>query len=231
MEVYTWIVESRRKLLMALAAVVVVSLVPALSWFGPPQGWIAWEYPVLAPTDSPRVDQWCQAEREKTLFCLGLDFLFLVAYPLLTSLLCSHAARAWNAPAWLARLCRAAAVWVWVAVPLDAAENVGLMMQLWGWRDRGLDIAISATAGLKWFAALSALGVFTVAVVAALYLWVVEDQTNAQRPRSGRRCVAVPLVGAARPSGAGMTCPAAGGWGSTTELKSHLVERGRLPVP
>lgn len=185
MEPYTWIVESVRKPAIGLALAASVGLMAALTWFAPPNGgWTAWQFPAFYPHADNDPARWDTSERDKAMFGLGLDFLFLVVYPLLLSLLCSHAAEVWGLPARLAAVCRFAAVGVWTAALFDAAENVGLLVWVLEGRTPNLARAVTVAAGLKWLVIYSALGVFLVAGGTALWLRFARPRANRREERS-----------------------------------------------
>jgi hypothetical protein len=95
-------------------------------------------------------------ERDAALFALGLDFLFLIIYPLFLSILCGRAGLNWNLSAWLARTSLFFSGIVLLAAPLDVLENIGLYLLIKGSTSDTLQWSISIVAGLKWFIALAA---------------------------------------------------------------------------
>lgn len=136
----------------------------------PPGGWLALEFPAfndLSIDSSP--GSWSPGERDAALFGLGLDFLFLIIYPLFLALLCGRAGRNWNLPAWLARTSLFFSGLVLFAAPLDAVENFGLYFLIRGNTSETLQWLITTVAAFKWLIALAAL--FVAVCCIATMLW------------------------------------------------------------
>lgn len=155
---------ARRATWLAFLAVAVVSV--PLGIVAPPSGYLALEFPALHLADVTDPLSWASSAREDAFLGLGLDFLFLVLYPLWLSLACSLAARRRGPATRLGSVAAAASAWVWSAAPLDAAENVGIYFWLAGHHDVGLAFAISLVAGAKWLVALGAAGIALVVTTA-----------------------------------------------------------------
>ena len=154
MEPYLWIAEAKRKPILVASLIVCFLLMAALQIYCPPSGisWFAFEFPALAdPLINPAT--WNASDRVIALLGLGIDFVFLLVYPLVLSLLCSHAARFWNLPTKLCAVLKFSALVVWLCVPTDALENVGLLALLWGVRNPKLNWFTSIVAGVKWIVA------------------------------------------------------------------------------
>ena len=158
--------RARRATWLAFLAVAVV-WVP-LGRVAPPCGYLALEFPAFHLAHVADPASWASSAREDAFFGLGLDFLFLVLYPLWLSLACFLAATRRGLTTRLGAVAAAASTWVWSAAPLDAAENAGLYFWLAGHHDPGLGLAISLVAGAKWLVALGAAGVALVVTAANL---------------------------------------------------------------
>lgn len=157
MRPHLWITEDKqvKVLWLLLAAFVVVGGV--LDQLSPPGGWLILEFPAWADLSADKSPvSWQPGERDAALFGLGLDFLFLIIYPLLLALLCGRAGLNWNLSAWLSRTSLFFSGLVLLAAPLDALENIGLYLFIRGNTGDTLQMAISIVAGLKWFIALTA---------------------------------------------------------------------------
>lgn len=154
-----WIAEEHhgKALWLLFCAVLVVAWV--LDAHKPPDGWLSLEFPrwLGLSADPPR--DWTADQRETALFGLGLDFLFLVLYPLYLSLLCSRARRHWSLPRWLAAACAVFSWLILVAAPLDALENIGLYRLIRGFDGEGLQWFVTVVSALKWLIGLACLPV------------------------------------------------------------------------
>lgn len=153
---------------LSFIAVMVMSLV--LDQLRPPGGWIALEFPAWvepAPGDLP--ENWSRPDRDAALFGLGLDYLYLLLYPLFLSLLCARASLLWNLPRWLERAGRLFSRLVWLAAPLDALENAGLYVLLRGNDGESLRWFISLVSAPKWIIALAALFVGILCLVVRVF--------------------------------------------------------------
>lgn len=163
---YRWIEEERQVAVLWALVSITLLLMLALSRLEPPGGWIRLEFPALNDSTGPGSPRsWSQAQREKALFGLGVDFLFLLVYPLFLSLFLERAGTLWKLAPGLARQCLALSSVILLAAPLDALENLGLY---WLIRDEAgiaLRWFITAVAALKWLLVL-----FAVAAVARC-LW------------------------------------------------------------
>jgi len=156
MKPHTWITRSRQVAALWILVVLVIVVGGLLDQLRPPGGWIGLEFPAMTDvmaTNAPSL--WQPHERERALFALGLDSLFLVLYPLLLSLLCARAAENWRLPAWLANLCGLLAGVVLLAAPLDALENAGLYLLIMGNESEALQLFITAMAAPKWLLAIT----------------------------------------------------------------------------
>ena len=150
---------------LSFIAVVVLSVV--LDQLRPPGGWIALEFPAWVETAPENLPQnWSPSERDAALRGLGLDYLYLMVYPLFLSVLCAQASLMWNLPQWLGGTCRLFSRLVWLAAPLDALENAGLYLLIGGNDAASLQWFISLVSAPKWIIALAA------SVVAMLCLTV-----------------------------------------------------------
>ena len=158
--------QARRATWLAFLAVVIVSV--PLERVKPPGGYIALEFPALHIGDAPDPSGWTPSAREDAFFGLGLDFLYLVLYPLWLSLACFLAAMRAESTSRLGAFAATASAWVWAATPLDAAENTGLYFWLHGHHQSWLALAISLVAAAKWVIALGAAGVALLAVIGNL---------------------------------------------------------------
>lgn len=153
----------------------VVAVGGALDQFRPPGGWIALEFPAWTESLSRNPPaRWQADEREAALFGLGLDFLFLMIYPLFLSLLCGRAAVEWDLPAWLSRVSGLFAAVVLLAAPLDALENIGLHRMIMGDDSPHLQVFVTAVAAPKWFLSIATalIGLYCVFV----HFWRNRDQ-------------------------------------------------------
>lgn len=155
-----WLKEEKQVAALWILALAVAVVGVALDQFRPPGGWIALELPALTKSSSlPSPESWTPEQRETALFGLGLDFLFLMIYPLFLSLLCGRAALRWSLPSWLARTSAMLSGLVLLAAPLDALENIGLYLLIAGDSGQALQWFITAVAAAKWLAVLTASGV------------------------------------------------------------------------
>jgi hypothetical protein len=151
-----WIRERRQVATLWILFCAMVLVAVGLDQLRPPGGWIALEFPAWTQPSSTPIAGWTQENRETVLFGLGLDFLFLVLYPLFLSLLCARAARHWRLPARLASAARISSRLVLVAAPLDALENIGLFLLITGDTSASLRWFITAVSAPKWLIALAA---------------------------------------------------------------------------
>jgi len=130
-------------LLATLALSMVLTALP------PPGGYLVFEFPALFVGSEFDPAGWTAVQREQVYFALGLDYLYLIAYPLLLSRWCQALARRLPAISTMGSGLRRAARWVWVAGAFDAIENTGLYFWLGGMMEKVLAITISVCAGLK----------------------------------------------------------------------------------
>lgn len=94
-----------------------------------PLGIVSFELAGSRDAAAAILDSWSGRAREEALFTLGLDYLFLVLYPLFLSLACARLAAGGRGIA-----ARAAGFVAWAvlaAAPLDAVENGALVVLLW----------------------------------------------------------------------------------------------------
>jgi hypothetical protein len=149
-------------------AVLVLSLV--LDQLRPPGGWIALEFPAwVEPAPENLPESWSRSDRDAALFGLGLDFLYLLLYPLFLSLLCARASLVWNLPGWLMRASRLCSRLVLLAAPLDALENAGLYFLIRGNDGEAFQWFISLVSAPKWIFALAALFVGILCVMVRIF--------------------------------------------------------------
>jgi hypothetical protein len=154
---HLWISEEKQVRALWILLFAFLGVGGILGQFTPPGGWLALEFPkldCLGPVASP--NSWTVAQRDSALFGLGLDFLFLIIYPLFLSLWCGRASRRWNLSGWLARMGLFFSGLVLLAAPLDALENFGLYFLIRGNSSEVLQWFITFVAGLKWLIALAA---------------------------------------------------------------------------
>lgn len=123
-----------------------------------PHGIVSFELAGDAETAERIMASWPPAAREAAMLSLGLDFLYLVVYPLWLSLALGFAAG--MAGAGWRRGGRIAARVVLAAAPLDAIENLALIRQL-------TNGASDLSAGIAWLAAVPK---FALVAAAAFFL-------------------------------------------------------------
>jgi hypothetical protein len=144
--------------ILSLSFIAVLALSLVLDQLRPPGGWIALEFPAWVETAPEHLpENWSPSDREAALRGLGLDYLYLLMYPLFLSLLCIRASILWNLPRWLERAGRLFGRLVWLAAPLDALENAGLYFLIRGNTSESLQWFISLVSAPKWIIALTAL--------------------------------------------------------------------------
>ena len=157
MKPHLWIAEEKQVKVLWLLLIALVIVGGVLGKLSPPGGWLSLEFPVFADIsvdNSP--GSWNPRERDAALFALGLDFLFLIIYPLFLAILCGRAGLNWNLSAGLARWSLFFSGLVVLAAPLDVLENIGLYLLIRGSTSDALQWSISLVAALKWFIALAA---------------------------------------------------------------------------
>lgn len=170
MRPHLWISSKKqgKGLWVLFFAMLFVGLV--LDQLSPPGGWLALEFPALvepAPGNAPA--SWTPGQREAVLFGLGLDFLYLIIYPLFLSLLCGRASQHWKLPGWLARTSLFFSGLVLFAMPLDALENFGLYFLIRGNSSEALQWFISCVSALMWSITLAACFVGAACIVSKLW--------------------------------------------------------------
>lgn len=160
-----WIAEEHHGKALWVLFCTVLMAAWVLDSHKPPDGWLSLEFPRWLGLTAAPPSEWTAPEREAALFGLGLDFLFLVLYPLYLSLLCSRARRHWSQPAWLAAACAMFSWLILVAAPLDALENIGLYWLIRGTDDEALQWFVTVVSALKWLIALACLAVVGASLV------------------------------------------------------------------
>jgi uncharacterized membrane protein YhdT len=143
--------------ILSLSFIAILILSVVLDQLRPPGGWIALEFPAwieTAPGHLP--ENWSPSDRDAAQWGLGLDFLYLMLYPLFLSVLCAQASLLWNLPRWLTHTTRLFSRLVWLAAPLDALENAGLFFLIRGNDAASLQWFISLVSAPKWIIALTA---------------------------------------------------------------------------
>lgn len=154
-----WIAEEHqgKALWLLFCAVLVVAWV--LDAHKPPDGWLSLEFPRWLGLSAAPPNEWSTEQRETALFGLGLDFLFLLLYPLYLSLLCDRAGRYWSLPVWLAGACAVFSWLILAAGALDVVENIGLYWLIRGDDGAALQWSVTLVSALKWLIALTCLAV------------------------------------------------------------------------
>jgi hypothetical protein len=168
MRPHLWISEEKQVKALWLLFFAFLAVGGILGQFAPPGGWLTLEFPAFADLsleNSPA--SWERGERDAALFGLGLDFLFLIIYPLFLSLLCGRAGRDWKLPKWLARMSLFFSGLVLLAAPLDVIENFGLYFLIRGNTSETLQWMITTVAAFKWSIALAA-GLLGLCCIAAM---------------------------------------------------------------
>jgi hypothetical protein len=115
--------------LVAACSVALQATSASLATPAAPFGIVSFELAGSAAAAAAILDSWSPRAREEALFSLGLDYLFLVLYPLFLSLACARLAQARSGGA-----ARAGGLLAWAvlaAAPLDAVENAALVALLW----------------------------------------------------------------------------------------------------
>lgn len=104
MKPHLWITEDKQVKVLWFLLIALVIVGGVLGKLSPPGGWLTLEFPVCADISVDNTPgSWEPGERDAALFALGLDFLFLIIYPLFLSILCGRASLNWDLSAWLAR--------------------------------------------------------------------------------------------------------------------------------
>ena len=152
-----WATGKSSVLILGFSFIALVILSLWLNELRPPGGWIALEFPAWCDTAPEHLpENWSPSERTAALRGLGLDYLYLMVYPLFLSVLCAQASLMWNLPQWLGGTCRLFSRLVWLAAPLDALENAGLFFLVRGNDAASLQWFISLVSAPKWIIALLA---------------------------------------------------------------------------
>ena len=132
---FDWVTASARRPLVWCLTALVVGLSLALTAIAhplatpeAPQGIVSFELARTAEAATAIVASWSPRAREAAMLSLGLDYLYLLAYPAWLSLVCQGIARVRNGAA--AALGMALAWAIWLAAPLDALENAALIRVL-----------------------------------------------------------------------------------------------------
>lgn len=163
---FAWMTASaQRRTLVWVGALVVACSVAlqatsqSLATPAAPLGIVSFELAGSAAAAAAILESWPPRAREEALFSLGLDYLYLVLYPLFLSLACARLAQgrrggAARAGGWLA--------WaVLAAAPLDAVENGALVALLWQGPGEG-------AARLAWLCAAPKFALVALALAYAL---------------------------------------------------------------
>jgi len=166
MRPYLWITEKHHGKALWLLFFAILVVAWFLDMHKPPDGWLSLEFPKWLGVSADPPSKWTAQQREASLFGLGLDFLFLVLYPLYLSLLCSRASLHWRVPDWLAAVCGSFSYLILAAGPLDAAENIGLYCLIAGADGAALQWLVTGVSAAKW---LIVLACFPVASASLLY--------------------------------------------------------------
>jgi hypothetical protein len=132
---FDWVTAPARQPLVWCLTALVVGLSLALAGLArplntpeAPQGIVSFELARTAEAATAIVASWSQRAREAAMLTLGLDYLYLLAYPAWLSLVCQGIARSRTGTA--AGLGMALAWAIWLAAPLDALENAALVRVL-----------------------------------------------------------------------------------------------------
>ncbi|QQS45524.1 MAG: hypothetical protein IPM66_16485 [Acidobacteriota bacterium] len=138
---FQWIDESRRKATFIVLTILTLSLSYALASTGrplktpaAPNGIISYEFAGNLANSAAMIDSWDEQARVAAGLNLGLDYLYLVAYPLTIGLGCLLVGRRFRTGSLFSR---AGIVLAWVqpvAGLLDAVENAALIQLLTGSR-------------------------------------------------------------------------------------------------
>lgn len=118
---------------VALVGIALGSIGEPLATPAAPLGIVSFEFSGDAPRSAAILDSWDARAREHAMLSLGLDYLFLVLYPLWLGLALDAlgdrlAGRAGTDS--FGRLLRRSSPWVYAAAPLDAIENLALIRML-----------------------------------------------------------------------------------------------------
>lgn len=98
-----------------------------------PYGIISYELAGSASRSAKIIASWDDTARQLAAFSLGLDFLFLVVYSTTIGLACVWAAGVLQSLGWRLAIVGIPLAWgTWLAAALDALENVGLTIILFG---------------------------------------------------------------------------------------------------
>lgn len=161
-------------LLLGLSAVM-LRLDLSLRTEAAPNGVVDYELAGTVERTASILDSWPQPAREAAMLLHGLDYLYLIVYPVWFSLACAGLARARGGRV---GACGIAAAWlVLLAIPLDAVENRALIVQLF-------DGPHASAAAL---ARACAVPKFAVVAIAAGYMIVAGLVLIVARGRSRRK--------------------------------------------
>ncbi len=98
-----------------------------------PYGIISYELAGSASRSAKIVASWDDTARLRASFSLGLDYLFLVIYSTTIGLACVWAASILRSNGWRMAVIGSPLAWgLWLAAALDALENAGLTIILFG---------------------------------------------------------------------------------------------------
>ncbi len=121
-------------LLLTLAIMFILNWVAApLETEAAAYGIISYELAGSAPRSAEVIASWDNSARQLAAFSLGLDFLFLLVYSTTIALACVWAAGVLQSLGWRLAVVGIPLAWgSWLAAALDALENVGLTIILFG---------------------------------------------------------------------------------------------------
>lgn len=166
---FTWLSERAQRHALVILLLLTFALTTFLAVLGAPlrspeapRGIVSFELAGSAQAAQAILDSWSPGVREIAMLHLGLDYLYLVAYPALLALACARVARRLEgrAPGWS----RAGALLSWAVLaagPLDAVENAALIQVLASGAD-------DASAGLARACALPKFGLVFAALAYSL---------------------------------------------------------------
>jgi predicted acylesterase/phospholipase RssA len=127
LEPYVWMSKRARKTTLLVSSLGSALMMLLVGWASPPGGYIRLEWAVVTGTHQEIIKDWAEVARGLALLGLGLDYVFLLFYPLALSLLCGIAARGVHRWSLLKRWGPIMASLVLLAAPLNAVENYGLL--------------------------------------------------------------------------------------------------------
>ncbi len=132
--------SGREKILLVYISAITISLMAILNWVSAPlvapqspYGMISFELAGSVDRAAGMLDQWDANTRLRAAFSLGLDYLFMLAYPAAIGLACRLAAGVFrNRNYRVHKLENFLIRGQWLAAALDATENIALFLILLG---------------------------------------------------------------------------------------------------